>query len=665
MRALLVSSLVLAGCQACQPTSLSGVETRWTVTPGQLEFGEVFVGATGTAQVTVQNESRSDLDLVLSVDAPFSVDGPVHLEGGATAVVAVLAQPSGEGDVAAVLRLTDGSRPVEVALHVRGRDVPDCGNATTCRARRFDVTRGECVDEDLPDGTTCTSTCLAAATCHAGICTGAARDCDDRDACTTDSCDEALGCRHDAVTCAPSTDLCLASVCRPLTGCGLEPVADGARCGENDCTTAHVCVEGRCAVRVAPEGSECAPADVCRAASVCESQRCVAGAMTPLVARWTHAPAGKRVFFEGTVSEDGVAWFTEAPIADPLGPLELVGLDEHGVERLRVELEPNCPNCSARLALDPLNGLVFAGRRGRVQARDARDGGLRWVRDTVAGKTPRSPMSDGGGVWSTSAFLSFAADDAIVEQLTEGYELHREYSVALHRLTGAVLWERDWWGHVYFPAVTASHSLFITNADCWAPIQQSQVLDAFGHLERTVPRQARPVGVDGDRVLLVGSDLVWSSPGGVSAPFTTRVGNPTWALSAPGRVVLAGYQSIAELDDDGGTRWLRSAASSLTTGALVDDGGVLYAEYTSDGGSLLRRVTADGALRFTCPLPGSTGNGALVRGLFVAPLSRSGSSSVAAFEVGPIDLAKTGWVTPNGSPRNDRHPLPVLPQWVR
>lgn len=653
MRALVFLCFVLAGCQACDSAQVSGLETRWSVTPEQLDLGEVFQGAEGTALLTVQNESRSALDLELTVVAPFVAPAALRVEGGSSATVELQFRPTQEGAVSATLHLTDGSRTASVVLLGLGRAVPDCGSPTVCHSRRFDPARGACVEDELADGTACASTCLLAATCQRGVCMGAARSCDDGNACTTDSCDERLGCRNDAITCAASTSPCLTSVCHPRTGCALEPVVDGTRCGANDCTTAQVCISGACEARASPEGSECAPAEICRAASVCEGRRCVPGPPTPPVARWTYLPAGKRVFFEGTVSADGIAYFTEAPLSGATEPLELVGLDELGVERLRVELEPACPGCTARLALDPRNGLIFAGRRGRVQARDSRDGGLRWSRDTTAGKTPRSPQSDGGGLWSTSAFLAIS-DELIVEQLVEGIELHREYSVALDRRTGAVAWERDWWGHVYFPAVTASSSLVITNADCWAPIQHSQLLDPSGHVERTVARQARPVGVDGDRVLLAGADLVWSSPAGLSGPITTQVRNPIWALSAPGRVVLAGYQSLAALEGDGGTRWHRNTASTLLTAALIDDGGVLFAESTNDGGSLLRRLGPDGAPGFTCALPGYVNNAAaLHRGLFVAPLSR-GTTGVAAFEVGPLDLAQHGWVMPNGSPRNDR-----------
>ncbi|MBL8918949.1 MAG: hypothetical protein JNJ54_08840 [Myxococcaceae bacterium] len=656
MRSVLLSLLV-AGCQACESSQVSGLEPRWTVAPEQLELGEVSLGEEGTALLTVQNESRSPLELELSVQEPFAGPASVRLGGGSSTTVEVHFRPTLEGAVSANLQVTDGSRTAAVVLLGRGRAVPDCGPPSLCHERRFDPARAACVEDPLPDGTACASMCLIAASCQRGVCTGAARDCSDGNACTSDSCDERLGCRNDAVTCPASTSPCLTAVCHPRTGCAFEPVLDGASCGENDCTTAHVCIDGVCEARASPEGSECAPADVCRAASVCENRRCVAGPMTPPVARWTYLPAGKRVFFEGTVSPEGIAYFTEAPLSEAAEPLELVGIDPLGVERLRVELEPACPGCTARLALDPLNGIIFAGRRGRLQARDARDGGVLWSRDTTLGKTPRSPQRDGGGLWSTSAFLSIS-EDLIVEQLTEGTELHREYSIALDRRSGAVAWERDWWGHVYFPAVTASGSLVITNADCWAPIQQSQLFDHLGRPERTVARQARPVGVEGDRVLLAGADLVWSSPSGLSGPISTQVRNPIWALSAPGRVVLAGYQSLAELDGDGGTRWHRNTTSTLLTAALIDDGGVLFGESTNDGGSLLRRLGPDGTPGFTCALPGYVNaTAALHRGLFIAPLSR-GTTGVAAFEVGDLELATQGWVMPNGSTRGDRRALP-------
>jgi hypothetical protein len=63
---------------------------------------------------------------------------------------------------------------------------------------------GDCpADAAEPDGTNCNQVCTQSATCQGGVCTGAvARNCDDNNPCTTDTCNPATGCQHSG-TCAP------------------------------------------------------------------------------------------------------------------------------------------------------------------------------------------------------------------------------------------------------------------------------------------------------------------------------------------------------------------------------------------------------------------------------------------------------------------------------
>lgn len=79
-----------------------------------------------------------------------------------------------------------------------------CHVAGTC-----DSSTGTCSNPAAPDGTTCTdgNGCTPTDACHTGICIGAGSlNCDDGDACTTDSCDSTTGgCRHDPAGCGGAT----------------------------------------------------------------------------------------------------------------------------------------------------------------------------------------------------------------------------------------------------------------------------------------------------------------------------------------------------------------------------------------------------------------------------------------------------------------------------
>jgi hypothetical protein len=106
--------------------------------------------------------------------------------------------------------------------------------------------------------------CGEDATCSGGVCTGATGDyanvpgcggtaptecdsnddCDDSNACTTDTCSGET-CTHGTVTCQGSTNPCIDSVCDPTTGCDLVPNTDPCNDG-NVCTVNDVCSGGTC-----------------------------------------------------------------------------------------------------------------------------------------------------------------------------------------------------------------------------------------------------------------------------------------------------------------------------------------------------------------------------------------------------------------------------------
>jgi hypothetical protein len=141
-----------------------------------------------------------------------------------------------------------------------------CADGNACTNDSCDPKSG-CVY--LANSLTCTdgNPCTVSDTCSAGTCAGVAKGCDDSNACTTDSCDGASGnCLHVAVTdgtscdadgsvCTPydscktgvcklaakincnDANACTTDSCDPKTGCGHLAVADGLACSGGVCET--------------------------------------------------------------------------------------------------------------------------------------------------------------------------------------------------------------------------------------------------------------------------------------------------------------------------------------------------------------------------------------------------------------------------------------------
>ncbi len=114
-----------------------------------------------------------------------------------------------------------------------------CGDGNACTTDTCSVADG-CINTDVSNGTTCTDNdaCTAVDTCVAGLCaSGVLKDCDDKNPCTTDSCNPKSGlCKNEIVTFGTSCD-------------------DGVAC-----TTADACnAQGQCV------GVDGCPKPVCNA----------------------------------------------------------------------------------------------------------------------------------------------------------------------------------------------------------------------------------------------------------------------------------------------------------------------------------------------------------------------------------------------------------------
>ncbi len=171
---------------------------------------------------------------------------------------------------------TAGSDAVDAAA-----DVPDavspcadkvCVKKGDCWTAVCDAKTGNCLDNPLPDTTVCSDgdACTLGDSCKAGTCAGKPAVCNDSNACTTDSCDAALGCQYlpNSATCTDSSactsgDGCVAGKCQTT------PVVceDNNPCTNNNCDPTSGCV-------YPPNTATCTDNDACSEPDVCANTVC-------------------------------------------------------------------------------------------------------------------------------------------------------------------------------------------------------------------------------------------------------------------------------------------------------------------------------------------------------------------------------------------------------
>src|SRR5207245_1949642 len=138
-----------------------------------------------------------------------------------------------------------------------------------------------CLREAWPTGASCRdgNGCNGVETCQAGVCTGGTPlGCNDNNACTTDSCDPATGCRHvPVVNGTPCGD---GNVCNGAETCQAGACSAGTplNCNSSSpCTTDTCDALAGCQHTALPNGTSCSDGNACDGAETCQFGVCVAG----------------------------------------------------------------------------------------------------------------------------------------------------------------------------------------------------------------------------------------------------------------------------------------------------------------------------------------------------------------------------------------------------
>ncbi len=388
--------LTVAVLMSCRPTPLENVTSslRFEVPTGDsttsptptLQFSTHWAdGVAASLPVNVVNTGRVALNVTWSeLVAPLSAELPATLEPGSTSITVHLT-PTIAGTVSQQLTVSaSGVAPAQLRLLARVVPIPTCTPSGPCVTARFDVSKGACVEDDVPDGVTCdpATRCQLASICQTGRCVGPAVPCDDQNLCTIDICYPETGCEHVPAPPCPGDGRCQVGQCDPVNGCQLAPAEDGTRCGlTQSCTAADVCIEGACVTRDPPDGFICEEASPCRDEGRCQGERCVhRQPEQTLQPTWSFDSAAT------ALPDGGSALQYQDLVLEPDGQLSLSGFFNHSPAILRANTLPvRAPEGDSRRCILWNGRLVCAdypsNPNGRVTALDLTTGTSTWTYD--------------------------------------------------------------------------------------------------------------------------------------------------------------------------------------------------------------------------------------------------------------------------------------------
>jgi hypothetical protein len=212
-------------------------------------------------------------------------DGNACTVDGCSALAGCTQQPTpgccaSDADCADVSACTVNERCVANAC---ASDPRPCDDGNPCTADACNPASG-CVFTPVPNGQSCSDLdfCNGMETCQSGTCVPmAVPDCNDGNACTTDTCNAVAGCRNTPVPgcCTANADCADASLCTANERCVAgQCVSDPVDCNDgNPCTGDTCSPSGGCANVAVVDGVSCSDGDTCNGLETCQGGACRPG----------------------------------------------------------------------------------------------------------------------------------------------------------------------------------------------------------------------------------------------------------------------------------------------------------------------------------------------------------------------------------------------------
>lgn len=151
-------------------------------------------------------------------------------------------------------------------------ELKDCNDGNPCTHDSCQFGSGLCINSQhfgpCDDGNACT----VSDSCATGECKGVARNCNDNNPCTDDSCDPAIGCLN-----VPNTNSCNDNDSCTLNDMCVAGVCAGTpmNCDDGDSCTEDWCSGGICRHQPYPDGTSCDDGNDCTLIDRCSLGRCI------------------------------------------------------------------------------------------------------------------------------------------------------------------------------------------------------------------------------------------------------------------------------------------------------------------------------------------------------------------------------------------------------
>ncbi len=676
---------ILALCVGCKPDRIITAVGDLSFANERVDFDLTLVGYPTRTPFEIRNGGRFTRTGKLVTQPPFTLDtSDFEVAGGASLFVEATFAPTMAADFERPVSLESEGQSIAATLVGPAQMPPACSEHGPCWHLVYDHSVGDCVRVNAPDATACNggTACLLTSQCSGGACVGTARSCEDNDKCTTDACDPDTGCVHFSATaqCGAAMNPCQSPACDPATGCTFVDVADGTSCGVSDCTSANICLLGKCTPVAVFDGAACGDPSPCQKSGLCSGSTCVRSAAWELSPSWTvWADPGKHVQWDSIADRFGNVYWREAD-AD-LSAGHLMSVTSTGFKRFSVPIP-----AVAQVAL--IEDLLILRMNTKLEARSISDGSLKWTRtfplDPNVGSIFIRTLARGPtGVLYVGLFRM---DKAEIPRLIDSS------IVALKLSTGATLWDTrlpgvriddqstpvDEAGYLYTGgAIGLKHRYFGLNPqgqirwDIDNP--HSNPAAVFGgrvyHWDHWLSETSTGAWVNSMPPTLFSAGYPRLALGAVSYVGTATASVPD--CSDPGMDVMGTTMQLVRVDPaTSQIAWTREISGrdagglEITNTILTSRATVLFSQpetYCRETQrSVLREISAQGDLSFTCSLPGTEsylGEGLLndARWIVMVKDADAGVEGVRAVHLPGFELPAHGWSTAWGSPARDNH----------
>jgi Dictyostelium (slime mold) repeat len=672
-----LAAAMASGCG--REGGVGSAEGGFLTTAQEIDFGKALLGQEVRRSLPVVSTGRVPVTVRVETSDPFRAQSSIAIPAGAT-VPLEITFVAGDGPAENTLQLSSGGKSYEVALRGRGVRPLDCRPSVPCRVARFDLESESCVESVAEESAACTpeSRCLENGFCVNGTCLGMPRRCDDRNACTSDSCSPDVGCVHEDVSskCPQPTNPCEVASCSPSEGCGTRSRGDFAVCGPVDCVRANLCVLGSCHELPTPEGFLCAPATPCQGEGHCTGGECVRPDAGTLKPEWSVAlgtPSGPVTPEPARMATlSGNVFFPLCGLASQDGGCGLVSYTRNGFLRFERPVSPGDSMHGVSASGVVMSGggdlLALATANGDVLWKLPLDGGEVASRGVAIASNGEifaaASWADAGGgaggvappAGAPASVLARIASDGGVLSIDEG----RGAVVALDPSDAPV---------VLGPEGAVSFAVRVDGGFAWASFDAGSPeprlsLGGGGQFALVGGRVAIPR--DGRAPIALLADDSGEEPAGIDVLSRANVAYAFFrSCRAPAPTTCAplergvGVRAVAL--QGGAELWQATVLPSFAPGSVIEAaltggplaGGVLtLTEANLDGGIRSDvQLFFQGERAMLCQLDGTPRvHGAVFdqSALFVL-VERAGEWRIEAFDLPGITLSTSGWSRPSGA----------------